>query len=172
MSISVEFRNAVKENNIELTRVMLRNSMVSDLTLREFDEYVSYAEIELPDLYDEHDGEEFTCDISMWSKELLDDQSVLVIDNFSKERLAFLKKLCRHVYADKATEMDRAAFIEEKKKLNQKQVVGSGMVVGGVVAAAVGIAKAGVIGAPATVGIVAAGLAVATVGGVIIYKNK
>lgn len=172
MAISTEFTNAVKEKNIGLVRIMLRNSMLSDLTLREFNECVAYAESELPDLYDEHDGEEFTSDMSAWNKELLDDQTVSVIDNFSKERVAFLKKICRHVYADKAAVMDRTAFIEEQKKLNPKQMVGAGMVVGGAVAAAVGIAKAGAIGTAATVGVAAAGLAVAAVGGVIIYKNR
>ena len=173
MSISADFTNAVKENQTERVRIMLRNSMMSDLTLRKFDEWISYAESELPDLYDEHDGEQFTSDITEWNQELLDDQSVTIIDNFSKERIAFLKKLCRHVYADKAEEMDREAFIEEeKKKLNSKQLAGAGIVAGGAVAAVVGVAKVGTIGAAAGFGIAAAGLAAVAVGGVIIYKNR
>ena len=51
-------------------------------------------------LYDDHDGEEFSNDKSTWTKDLFSEQCTKLIMNFSKERLNFLLKLCKYVFPE------------------------------------------------------------------------
>lgn len=164
MAISPDFKNAVDSKNVRLTRIMLKDSMVIDPTFREFDELLRYAENVLPDLYDEHDGEHFTNDISLWTKDLLNDQMVNVVYNFSKDRISFLKKLCRYIYTDRVETKEREVFVNEHKPLSKKQV-GTGMVAGGAVVA--------IVGAVTSYSVVAVtGVTIAIAGGIVYYKNK
>lgn len=166
MSISVDFTNAVQSQDILLTRIMLKDSMLVDLSLRQFEEKQKYAESQLSDLYDAHDGEKFNEDLTTWSKDLLDEQMVKVVTNFSKERIAFLKKLVRHLYPQQAERAEREAFVREHKKESVDPVyVGIGLAVGGAAVAVAGVAIS-------QVPVVVAGVAAAAVGGAIILKNK
>ncbi|MDE6167774.1 MAG: hypothetical protein K2G28_04880, partial [Acetatifactor sp.] len=60
MALSSDFINAVDSHDSIMTRIMLKDSMLVDLTLKEFQERLAYAERKMSDLYDEHDGEVFT----------------------------------------------------------------------------------------------------------------
>lgn len=166
MAVSKDFINAVQSGNMRLTRIMLKDSMLVDLTLRQFEEERSYAEAQLPNLYDAHDGEEFNLDLAAWTKDLLDEQMVRVVTNFSRERVAFLKKLVRHLYPRQAEQAERAAFVREHKKDSIDPVhVGTGLAVCGAAAAVAGIA----ISQPP---VIVTGVAAAAVGGAIILKNR
>lgn len=166
MTISTDFNDAVQAKNIRLTRIMLKDSMLVDLSLRQFGEELRYAESQLPDLYDTHDGEEFSGDVTAWNKDLLNEQMVKVVTNFSKERIAFLKKLVRHLYPQQAERAEREAFVREHKKESVDPVyVGTGLAVGGAAVAVAGVAIS-------QVPVVVAGVAAAAVGGAIILKNK
>lgn len=76
MALSSDFINAVDSHDNIMTRIMLKDSMLVDLTLKQFQERLAYAERKMSDLYDDHDGEVFTSDIIAWNQELLDQQMV------------------------------------------------------------------------------------------------
>lgn len=131
MAVSAEFKDAVNSGNLIRVRVMLKNSMQSDLTLRDFEEKVKYAESNLPDLYDVHDGEMLNDDITTWSFDALDTQTARVVNNFSRERVDYIKKLVRHLYAKQVQVAEREAFVRDKRNTSTAKAVGAALVVGG-----------------------------------------
>lgn len=166
MALSSDFINAVDSHDNMMTRIMLEDSMLVDLTLKQFEERLAYAESRMSDLYDDHDGEEFPSDVTRWNEELLDRQMVAVVGNFSKERVAFLKKLVRNIYAQKAEEADQEEFVEQHKPENNVAVAaGVGVAACGTVAAVVGLITSHPV-------VAVAGVAAVAVGGVIIVKGK
>ena len=166
MALSADFIKAVDSNDTLMTRIMLKDSMLVDLTLNQFKERLAYAESKMSDLYDEHDGEQFSNDITEWDKDMINEQMVKVVTNFSKERIAFLQKLVRTVYAQKAEQADRVEFVSEHKSSSvAPKAIGAGVAACGAVAAVVGIAASQPV-------IVAAGVAGVVVGGAVIIANK
>ncbi len=167
MALSEEFIQAVDTNQNTLTRVMISDSMLMDLTLGTFRERLEYAERNLPDLYDEHDGEVFSSDITDWDEGLLDKQMIRVVENFSRERIAFLQKLVRHVNAEKAEEADREAVIEQAKQKRPvtPTQVGIGISACGVITLIAGMATS-------TPAVTVTGAVIAAVGGAVIAGDQ
>ncbi len=165
MAITEEFDKAITAKDIRMIRIMLKDSLVVDPTLAEFNAMTSIAEKRLEELYDDHDGEKLNFDISTWNKNYMDEQMVQVVYNFSKERLELLKCICQHLYKSRAEkiENDRDKS-NEANKFTQKQV-GTGVILTGVAVAAVGIA----ISKPIVIGV--GGLAI-VVGGILIISGE
>lgn len=153
MTITQEFRDAVNSKDSRLVRIMLKDSLVVDPTFIEFNEMIKIAEIKITDLYDEHDGEVLKYEISTWSKDYMDEQMVQVVYNFSKERINLLKSICKHLYKDRASKIERDRYSPEPRIIITQKQAGTGLAVVGVGAIAIGLA----IEAPiiATVGVVA-----------------
>lgn len=166
MKISQEYVESVKREDVLMVRIMLKDSLIVDPTFVEFDELLAYAEDNLTSLYDVHDGEKFNNDISTWTKDYMDEQMVKVIDNFSKERISFLKKICGYLYCGRAEEVERERIIEEAKgrQMTQKQV-GTGLAIGGVATAIVGV----VVSKPIVIGV---GALAAVAGGILIAMDE
>ena len=172
MAILDEFKNAVEKGDVTLVRVMLKNCMTEDVSLDSFNEEIAYAEARMSNLYDEHDGEKFDYDVTKWNRDLLNNQMVNMINNFSHERLDYITSLIRHIYADERRSIERERLIAQHSNTPSKSV-GAGLVVGGTAAVAAGIAIAS-----GETGITAAGIALGGIGaacvvagGIILYKN-
>lgn len=165
MVISEELRQGVLEKDILTVRIMLKNSMVSDPTFREFNQMLAFAEEGLGELYDAHEGDELEADSSNWTKEYMDKQMVKLINNFSRERVNHVKKVCSYVYRDRVKNLEGKRQQEPSKATCSKKEVGIGLAVGGVITTVAGLAISKSI-------IVAAGVAATIVGGVIIATDK
>lgn len=165
MAISSDFSDAVNSHNLTKTQIMLKDSMFVDLTMKDFNERLAYAEGKLPDLFEEHDGEALTDDITTWTKDYLAELASTAMLNFSRERVDHMKKVCRHVYSAEAEKMDHEAFVDEHKPLITKKQAGIGIVTGGAIVTVAGIATSH----PA---VAVAGAVIMVVGGVIVYKNR
>ena len=79
----------------------------------------SYAEINIMDLYEIHDGTDFSEIPSSWDEELLFNLRNDLDSNFSKERLDFFEKVAKIVLKEKAQLMDEEKRVlsgEEKQK--------------------------------------------------------
>ena len=172
MAILDEFKSAVEKGDLTLVRVMLKNCMTEDLSLDSFSEELAYAEGRMSNLYDEHDGEKFDYDITKWDQDLLDNQMVKMINNFSHERVDFIASLIRHIFAEERRKIETEKFIEQHSNTSAK-VVGAGLIVGGAAAAVAGIVmasgEAGITAGSLALGGVGAACIVA--GGIILYKN-
>lgn len=162
MEISGDFKDAVAQKDILTVRILLKDSLVYDPTCRQFDAMLSYAESRLQDLYEEHDGEVFSRQEADWEKEYMNRELANVLTNFSRERLMFLKELCRYVYRDEAetTETEKS-----KEPISGKQMAGAGLVAAGAAAAVVGYHCKKPL-------ITAAGVAAAVAGGILIVTDR
>lgn len=150
MAITQEFKEAVNSKNSRLVRIMLKDSLVVDPTFIEFNEMIKMAKSKITDLYDKHNGEVLKDDISSYSKDYMNEQMFKVVDNFSEERVELLKNICKHLYKERVSKIERERQSSESKIIKQS---GTGLAVAGVGAIAVGLA----IEAPiiANVGVVA-----------------
>ena len=95
--VSQEFKASVADKNLLRTRIMLKDSFVVDPTLAQFDEMLSYASGHLPDLFTQFDGEYLENDISKWNRDVMNEELVRLVTNFSKTRIDHLKKVVSKV---------------------------------------------------------------------------
>ncbi len=150
MEINNEFKNAVQEQDVLLIRVMLKNSMWRDPTFKEFNELLAYAEKNVDNLYDKHDGEDFIDDKSQWDRNLLAEQQAKCLDNFSHERVTYLRKLCRYLYADKIKSIENERRMQSIESANRKEkrknvmIAGAGVAAVGLIAGSTVLTVAGV----------------------------
>lgn len=165
MAITQEFRQAVQNRDTRMVRIMLKDSLVVDPTFAEFNQMSSLAEANIEDLYNEHDEDVLKYETTSWTKEYMDEQMVQVVYNFSKERINLLKSICKHLYGERASQIEKERRTSTTQIQISKKQVGTGLVVGGVVATAVGVTIAEPV-------IVATGIAVGIVGGVLIITDK
>lgn len=97
MAITNSFREAVSSCNVKGIRIMMKDSLLVDPTLSEFNEMSRLASGVIG-LYDLHDGREFQNDILTWDDNYMDKLMVQVVGNFSKERLDHLKSVVKHLH--------------------------------------------------------------------------
>lgn len=162
--IANEFISAVDSKDLLMARIMLKDSLLVDPTFKEFNEMLAYAEGRI-DIYEEHDGETLKNDASAWTKDYMNEQLMQLVNNFSRERVALLKRICGNIYADKAERIQSERIITKtNKKIPQKEI-GIGLAVGGTAAAVVGLVTAHTV-------VTVAGVAAAVVGGVMIATDK
>ena len=118
----------------------------------------------IPDLYDEHDDEELIYDSSEWNEAYLNSQMVMVVNNFSKERIDLLRNMVKHIYRDKADHMRRGEQYSPNSISSRRQT-GIGVTAVGAVATVAGIcAHQGVL--------IAGGVVVAAVGAGLFLTDK
>lgn len=164
MALSQEFRQAIEEQDILMAHIMLKDSLVVDPTFKEFNEMAAFAENKLTRLYEEHDGEQLVTDLSEWTKDYMDTQMVKVVNNFSKERIALLKNICRHLYSKRAEKIENVRSVAQYSPVLTKKQVGAAVTVGGIASAAVGVAVSKPL-------IIATGVIVAVAGGIMIATD-
>lgn len=104
--ITPAFTNAVDKNSVKDIRIMMKDSLLVDLTFEQFDEMARLAK-DVKGLYQEHkDGGHFDpldLDVSKWDDDYMNGLMVDVVDNFSHERLNHLKKVVRKLRPPKDT---------------------------------------------------------------------
>lgn len=97
--LSREFRNAVDGGNLLRARIMLKDSLLGDLSFSQFDEMLRYARQRLDKLIVPYDGEFLENDTSKWNTDLMNTELVEIVNNFSPERIAHLKEVIGVVLA-------------------------------------------------------------------------
>lgn len=164
MAVSKEFTEAVDSGKKIRIKIMLKDIMLVDPTMSKFDEMLSYAAGRVPDLYDEHDGENLKYDSAAWNEAYLNQQMVTVVNNFSKERVELLRNMVKYLYKDCADSMRSKSEQRSGAAISRKQA-GTGITAAGAVIAAAGIcASEGII--------VVGGIAVAAAGVAMIVTDK
>lgn len=190
MTITNAFRQAVKNGNVIGIRIMMKDSLLVDLSFNEFDEMERIAS-QVCNIYDIHDGCELISSESIWDDNYMNEMMVDIVENFSRERVEHLKKVVRKLRPVSSTspsaissthhssgnsqqkyQHPQQRSYQEQKKHDQRSgsyrevKIAGGVVVGAVVGTVVGSAvatPAAVIGAAPVIG-AAVG---AVVGGVI-----
>ena len=138
MAITNEFRDAVQNGKKTRVRIMLKDIMLVDPTMKLFDEMLDFAKLNIFDLFDEHNEEVLKYDCSDWNEAYLNNQMVVVVSNFSKERVELLRNMVKYIYRDKAEKINADNQYQSTTTVTKKQV-GIGMTFAGVTATVVGI---------------------------------
>lgn len=95
--ITKAFEEAVKNKNISLVRIMMKDSLIVDPSLKTFNKMNTLAS-QIEGLYDDFDNRELRADESLWDSEYLDLLMVQLLRNFSRERIRHIKKIVKKIY--------------------------------------------------------------------------
>lgn len=164
MAITNEFKEAVDTGKKTRVRIMLKDIMLVDPSMNQFDEMLAYAKTKIDDLYDEHNEEILKYDRSEWNESYLNSQMVAVVSNFSKERVELLRNMVKYIYRDKAERISSGSQCQSSTTITRKQI-GIGVTAAGAVATVAGIcAHQGVL--------IVGGVVVAAVGVGMIVTDK
>lgn len=168
MVISQEFLDAVNSNNKLLTRIMLKDSMVVDPTLEQYNERIRYASAHMPDLFDTHDGEAFDYNRSAWTKDYMNQELVVLVGNFSQERIEFLKNMVHYIYRDEIAQVQQKRNSQRAASRSSgpaRRQVGTGAVAVGAALAIAGVCTS-------HTALVVGGVVVAAAGAAVILTDK
>ncbi len=102
MKFTKEFTDAVEQKNRLRVRIMLKDAFLLDKTGDTFDKMEQYAAERVPELYEAHDEEILLKLPEQWTIDYFNDQMVKVVGNFSRERVALLKKMAAALFGEKA----------------------------------------------------------------------
>lgn len=164
MAITNEFKDAVESGKKIRVRIMLKDIMLVDPTMGQFDEMLNYALNNMTELYDEHNDEVLKYSSAEWNEAYLNNQMVTVVNNFSKERVELLRNMIKFIYRDKADKIRKDNEYKSSTTITKKQI-GIGVTAVGTTAAVVGICvHQGLL--------IAGGIAVAAVGVGIVLTDK
>lgn len=117
--ISPEFKKAVTEGKLLLTRIMLKDSLLLDPTFDQFDEMLLYAKSHFPNLFVSFDGETLETNETLWNCVVMDQELTTLVTNFSEVRVNHLKRVVAKVLAEKAKKI---RCEREEKKRNQHPI--------------------------------------------------
>ena len=120
-----EFIDAVNSEDYDLIKIMMCNSLLVDPSGADFDEMFEYANNELKGLLEDYDGEELNNDTSQWDKKFLDKQLLKLEDNFSEERIKYVKLLSATVLNGKLLKLDENQRRENYQENVDKQKIGT-----------------------------------------------
>ena len=97
--LTPSFYKAVEDGNIQRVRIMMKNSLLVDPSFHQFDWMDRIAGAKMKNLYDKHDNNgrlAIDNDTKNWNDDYMDRQMVLLMRNFSHERIAHLKRVVKH----------------------------------------------------------------------------
>lgn len=125
MTITNAFRDAVENGNVIGIRIMLKDSLLVDLSFNEFEEMERIALSDVCNLYDKHDGCDLLLNETMWDDNYMNGLMVDVVDNFSRERVAHLKKVVRKLRPVPATPPSTISSVHQHRENSQPKYQGS-----------------------------------------------
>lgn len=164
--MDTKFIDAVNNHNLIRVRIALANEILLNANGKSFHEMVDYAEQNLSDLYEVHDGEVFEEDYSKFTSDNVADIQNKLDFNFSKERLAYFEKVVRKVKGEQAkvhatTSESSCTSHPFKEGLSDENLLSALMLLGGGTIVAAGIVAAKTI--PIVVGATVIGLGIVKV---------
>lgn len=115
--LSDAFYDAVEKENVKKLRIMLANSLLTDVSFKQYDNMTRIAH-KIKGLYDEDNKEGYDRNEENWDEAYMDKVlSMLVKDGyFSKRRIAHAKLVVKHVYSE-----DKSSFTKKMAKQEKKQ---------------------------------------------------
>ena len=80
---------------------MLKDAFLLDKTGDTFDKMEQYAAERVPELYEAHDEETLLNQPEQWTANYFNEQMTKLVGNFSRERVALLKKMAAALFGEK-----------------------------------------------------------------------
>lgn len=114
MALTNAFYEAVKEEDVSLVRIMMKDSLLVDPTFVELSEMEKAASV-MNNLYDKYDGKELVEDKKQWNDDYMNEMLVELLFNFSHERIEHLKKIVHHLRPVKKDNISEKKETKERK---------------------------------------------------------
>lgn len=167
MALTKAFTDAVLSGDKLGTKIMIKDILIIDPSLRDYNEMIKFAEENMPNLYDSHDGEMLKDSSAEWTEDYLNEQMVILIGNFSKERLELLKKMVQKLYykPEEKVVVRNQHYQEATPEWSSKKKVGTALAVVGGVTAVAGFVTTNMLA-------IGGGLGAAAVGVVLVVTDK
>ena len=111
------FFEAVDKKNIRRLRIMMKDSLMADLSFKQFNEMSKYVK-NIEGMYDEHNDKKypFEEDKSKWDKKYLDAQMAQLLGgNFSKKRIEHVKKVVTYVLKNEKKNVNESTNVTTPK---------------------------------------------------------
>lgn len=135
MEISNDFINAIENRNYLRVKLILKNSIIIDPTGETFNKLLDFTIKRIPDLFDNHDGELFK-DEPNWTEDYFNEETVKIIDNFSKERVMLLIAMADKLFNKKVIQPSLIHYNNSQqsycKFISSRTVVGTSLAVIGI----------------------------------------
>ncbi len=172
--METRFKQTVDSGDLVGTRISLANEMMLDPRGESFREMRAYAESVFPNLYEVHNGAVLEKDRNKWNEDLLFNTRNDLDDNFSRERLDHYYNMAQVVLETKGQGLEkkrtRSPHDNKRPQNTGKSIKGNaplylGLTVGGLVLGGSGLVLGRV--ALATIGLIGA-----AIGGGLLYKNS
>ena len=103
--MTTEFKSSVESGNLLRTRIMLKDSFVTDPTCVQLDALLSYAKEKLPGIIVPYDKGGLEKDPLKWDLAVMNLELVQLVNNFSQERIDHLKKVVGTVKREEIQKM-------------------------------------------------------------------
>lgn len=110
MVVSNEFKEVVQEKDILKVRIMLKDSLLIDRSFTTFEELVNYAQKLGLDVWVDSSDDSIEKVKRPWTVDLMNDELTLLISDFTKERVDYIKQIIKEIYP------------EEKKVVNHGKI--------------------------------------------------
>lgn len=99
---SQEFKEAVENQDVRRVRIMLGDRIIIDPTFQTFYNDLNYAKKELGEnLFEPYDHKLTNENIKNWTEKSIAREIIRLNNNFSRERINLLYKMCQTVYSDR-----------------------------------------------------------------------
>lgn len=121
-------KNYIQDNDIISLKISLKDSVIYDPSFKQYDEIYNSIVENIGDIYETHNGEKFEFSIENITKDELNRQLGLLMINFSKERIEFIREMCKILYNDKI-EKDQKLHCNRKNKYIKTLTIGVILVV-------------------------------------------
>lgn len=186
MALTQAFYDAVSNSDIKSIRIMMRDSLLVDLTFSDYYAMAKEAE-KLDGLYDIYDGRPLEMDKRLWNDDYVIELRVQIIDNFSSERIKHLMEVIRYLRPAPASPIlpdankkkhsrtyRKESDYQQQKRIDQQSgdYRGSKIVCGTAVGAAVGAVVATVAGVTVAGGAVVGAVLGGTAATIITMEGK
>ena len=127
MEVSNDLIKAVENRNLLRVKLILKNSFIIDPTGETFNKLLEFTLNRIPDLFDNHDGELFK-----------DEETVKIIDNFSKERVLLLKAMADKLFNKKVIYQSSIHHTNNRRRsyfnfIYTRLVIGASLALAGIV---------------------------------------
>lgn len=98
MTISNEFKRAVESKNILEARLMMKNSLLFDVSFESFREMDRFARTHGVDVWEYPAETGFTRKPAPWSSDDINFEITCIVNDFTKEHVSYLMEMIRQVY--------------------------------------------------------------------------
>lgn len=103
MALTPEFISAVEGNNLLRVRIMLKDSLLVDKSFNQFTEMRGYAESRGTNFWMEKTAELERRPEIFWDTELMNLELTRLVNDFTKERLAYCQAIIQKIYGINST---------------------------------------------------------------------